>query len=134
MKTPVPNKDELSQNLGKLFYAIAVADKTIRQEEIDAFNNALKKGWDVPDIDSTQPNSGIPKQIQFHFMQLKQTNADSETCFLEFSTFFKTHPILFDGNIKKLIWETAQSIASSFAQKNKSELIILAKLKLLLQS
>ena len=35
-------------------------------------------------------------------------------------------------DIKELIFKTADEIASSFAQKNKSELILLAKLKLLL--
>jgi len=63
--------NEFYQSLGKLFYAVAMADKNVRPVD--------------------------------------------------------------NKHIKQLIFKTADDIASSFANKNKSELILLAKLKLLLQ-
>ncbi|AXT20376.1 hypothetical protein D7030_04445 [Flavobacteriaceae bacterium AU392] len=47
-----------------------------------------------------------------------------------FLKFKRDNEDLFSKEIKTLILKTANAIASSFANKNKSELIILAKLSL----
>jgi len=127
-------KNNLHQNLGKLFYAVAMADKKIEEEEMVALKTDISQRWynldSVPngfDLDGHQ-------EIITAFKQLEHTKAESDICFSEFQEFFKEHKPLFNEDIRKLIWHTTQSIASSFANKNKSELIVLAKLKMLLES
>ena len=53
---------------------------------------------------------------------------DSKTCFNSFLNFLNMNKSLFTENRKTLILKIANAIASSFSNRNKSELIILAKL------
>ena len=68
------------------------------------------------------------------FKEMGITGAKSDDCFLAFQLFFSENKSLFSQELKKLIWDTAQAIASSYAKKNKSELVLLAKLRILLQA
>ena len=127
-------KNNLHQYLGKLFYAVAMADKKIEEEEIAALKTDILLRW--YNLDSI-PNGLIldgHQEILTVFTHLQNTNAESNICFSEFHEFFDAHKKLFNEDLRKLIWDTTQVIASSFANKNKSELILLAKLKMLLET
>jgi hypothetical protein len=65
-------------------------------------------------------------------LQLKGLDAD--ICFKEFIEYKKEHSYFFTEELNHLIMQTAEKIASSFAGKNKSELIMLAKLNLHLKN
>ena len=125
------SKDKLDDYLGKLFYAIAIADKKIHSKEIETLNKVIKEKWPASEQDSVISLSGSQNQIQNTFSQLQKIEADGETCFLEFRMYFIERPYLFTNELRIKIWDTAQLIANSFATKNKSELILLAKLKTL---
>lgn len=125
--------NELYQNLGKLFYAIAMADKKVVPEEIEKLKDDVRKYWlSVDDIED-EFGTDAAYQIEIVFDWLQEEELESQLYFEEFMDFFKAHPSKFNDRIKELIWVTADDIASSFAGKNKSELIFLAKLKMLLQ-
>ena len=127
-------KTQLNYYLGKLFYAVAIVDKKINPEEIETLNKTIVLNWSDPGQNSDVTSSESPKQIQQTFGQMRNIEADSETCFSEFRMFYNGHIYLFTDEIREKIWDTSQAIASSFANKNKSELILLAKLKTLLQN
>ena len=57
----------------------------------------------------------------------------ADTCFEEFKSFKVVHESLFTKERKQLIWKTCNEIANSFSGKNKSEIIILARLKMVLE-
>ena len=127
-------KNKLHENIGKLFYAVAMADKKIEEEELVALKTDISQRW--CNLDS-KPNGLVldgHQEIFTVFTHLQNTNAQSDLCFLEFRHFFNEHQNLFNTDLRKLIWDTAQAVASSFAKKNKSELIVLAKLKMLLET
>ncbi len=127
-------KNKLLENLGKLFYAVAMADKKIEEEEIAALKTNILQRWDSPD---SKPNGLVldgHQEIFTIFKELQNTRAESETCYMQFQEFFNEHKQLFNEDLRKLIWDTTQGIASSYAKKNKSELIVLAKLKMLLET
>ena len=127
-------KNKLLENLGKLFYAVAMADKKIEEEEIAALKTNILQRWDSPD---SKPNWLVldgHQEIFTIFKELQNTRAESETCYMQFQEFFNEHKQLFNEDLRKLIWDTTQGIASSYAKKNKSELIVLAKLKMLLET
>lgn len=128
------SKDKLDDYLGKLFYAIAIADKKIHSKEIETLNKVIKEKWPASEQDSVISLSGSQNQILNTFSQLQKIEADRETCFLEFRMYFIERPYLFTNELRIKIWDTAQLIANSFATKNKSELILLAKLKTLLNT
>lgn len=120
------------QNLGKLFYAIAMADKQVRPNELKKLIEDVRKYW-VP-VDKVEDEFGTDAafQIEIVFDWLFLEEKEDTHYYQEFLDFYKEHPSFFTLDIKKIIWKTADDIASSYSGKNKSELIILAKLKQLL--
>ena len=124
--------NELYQYLGKLFYAVAIADRTIHLKELEKLKEMVRKHWlDVDDIED-EYGEDAAFQIEVVFDWLLEYEKDGHNCFNEFKVFFKEHPSHFTPEIKDIIMATANAIARSFAGTNKSELVILAKLKLLL--
>lgn len=126
--------NELYQNLGKLFYAVAMVDKTIRPIEVQRLKEAVKEKWLKVDAIEDEFGTDAAYQIEIVFDWLQEEEHDGQIYFDEFKDFFKEHKDRINPNIITLIWKTADAIAASFAGKNKSELIILAKLKLFLKS
>ena len=109
------------QNLGKLFYAISATDKSINEEEITTLKKIIKSEW-------TKDFHLVNIEITFH--RLKKENASSEKCFHDFVVYKTENSFLFSSQLKRLISHTAGAIASSFSNRNKSELIMLAQLEL----
>lgn len=116
------------QNLGKLFYAIAAADKMVHELEVNKLKELVKKHWLEVDTIEDAYHTDAAYQIEIVFDWLNNNDFKTETCFEDFVAFKKEHPTLFTQAINKLIMQTASAIAASFSGLNKSELIILAKL------
>jgi hypothetical protein len=134
MIVPKSLSTQAYQYIGYLFYAVAAVDKTIDNKEIEILKVLVKEHW--LEVDSTNDNFGSDAayQIEIVFDWLKEENWDSDTCFTKFEDYYKDHANLFSEGVKSLIITTAASIAESYAGKNKSELIILAKIEALLKS
>ncbi len=125
--------NEFYQNLGKLFYAIAMADRNIHVKEIDKLKSFIRKYWlEVDDIED-EYGEDAAFQIESVFDWLLEYEKDAEQCFKEFEDFYKDHPSKFNSYIKVLILDTANAIANASYGKNKSELVRLANLQMLLQ-
>ena len=121
------------QHLGKLFYAMAMADKNLMSEEVDKLKEDVRKYWlDVDDVED-EFGTDAAYQIEIVFDWLAQEESEGTVFYGEFVDFYRAHPSVFTDAIKKLILITANDIAASFAGKNKSELILLAKLNLLFE-
>lgn len=121
---------EFYQNLGKLFYAIAASDKIIREAEINILKEIIKSKWVPLDDYEDEFHVDAAYQIETVFDWLESEECKAERCFKEFESFKKENEELFNDKRKQLIWMTSNAIANSFSGKNKSELIILAKLKM----
>lgn len=127
-------RKQFYQNLGKLFYAIAIADKKVHASEIKKLREAVDKQW--LDVDKVTDEFGTDAAYQIEIVfdwLLEQEEKESETYFEEFRSYYKDNSSEFTDTIKSLVWKTADDIAASFSGKNKSELVLLAKLKSLLQ-
>ncbi|MFN4763038.1 hypothetical protein ACKGJN_07955 [Gillisia sp. Q332] len=123
---------KLYQNLGKLFYAVAASDKVVREEEKNALKNIVKEEWlDVDDF-KDEYGSDAAYLIEIIFDWLDENEPSAFSAFNDFKDFKKDHEEFFTPGINKLIWKTADQIASSFSGKNKSELIMLSELKAIL--
>ena len=118
----------LYQHIGKLFYAIASADGTIRNEEILGLEKMIKKYWMA---DQHKPNASL---IYDGFNDQLMKKTDPETCFNDFMEYRKSSPHKFTEELRSAIVKSAHEIAASFSNKNKSELIFLAKLSIDLRS
>ncbi|WP_420322028.1 hypothetical protein [Flagellimonas sp.] len=124
--------NEFYQNLGKLFYYIAMADSSIRVEEIEKLKTFIRKYW--LDVDGLEDEYGKDAafQIEAVFNRLLEYEADPEASFNEFKSFYNNHKEKFNSYIKVLILDTAHAITNTVYGKNKAELIALANLQLLL--
>ena len=122
------------QVLGKLFYAIASTDNKVKKEEYDMLKKVIKSHW--VSVDSTEDihGSGIAFQIEIIFDWLSDFQLNSDHCFEAFTSYKGKHPSLFSTEIEQRIWQTANEIATVSSRKNNSELVILAKLKLALDT
>ncbi len=129
MKTKKKMTMKFYQNLGKLFYAIAAADKVVRKEEFDKLKEIVKEQWLEVDTIEDAYNTDAAYQIEFIFDWLnKENNLNTQLCFNDFISYKNEQNHLFTEEIKKIILKTASAIAASFSGVNKSELIMLAKL------
>ncbi|MFO8145841.1 MAG: hypothetical protein ACQEWG_03350 [Bacteroidota bacterium] len=123
---------KLYQNLGKLFYAIAAADKVVHEEEKNALKNIVKEDWVNVDDFKDDYGTDAAYLIEIIFDWLDENQPSAFSAFNDFRDFKKDNEEFFTPGINKLIWKTADQIASSFSGKNKSELIMLSQLKAIL--
>lgn len=122
---------EFYQNLGKLFYAIAAIDHSVREEELNKLKEIVKKEWLTTNLIDEASKTEVEASIINTFKWLQQDNEyNAETCYDGFLAFKKEHEHLFSTNINTLIFKTAKAIASSFSGVNKGELILLTKLQI----
>ena len=127
-----PNTDiNFYQNLGKLFYAIAAVDKTVKDKEFSTLETIIRNDWFLEKNILKDFNQKKADTILNTFKWLQNDNEYSaEACYNSFINYNKAHKSLFNKDINSQILKTANHIAASFSKKNKSELIILAKLNL----
>jgi len=129
MKNKIQLNVHFYKILGKLFYAIAAADGVVKPAEFDKLKDIINSKW--LSVDDTEDDfyTDAAYQIEFVFDWLNnQDQLNAEACFSHFIDFKNEQKHFFTPVIKNLILETAHEIANSFAGKNKSELIMLAKL------
>ncbi len=127
------NKDvTFYHNLGKLFYAIAAADKVVRDEEFSRLQYCVLNYW--LEIDDLQDAFGADAAylIEIVFEGVEAFNEDPQKMFSDFLDYKNEHPHFFTIEIKNIILQTAWTIGRAFSGLNKSELIMLGKLELVL--
>ncbi len=118
-------------SLGKLFYAVAAVDKKIPSEEIQTLNQLIEEYWtDCDALDGITARDPA-YQIIATFEKLFRKETSSIIAYREFEHFYKNHKAFFTKSAKYTALLTAEAIISAFDKKNKSELQILIKLKLL---
>ena len=134
METSLKLEIEFYQNLGKLFYAIAASDKIVRPSEIETLLELVKSEWLPLDTfeDEFQVDAAYQIETVFDWLDA-EGGLSADSCFKDFKSFKAENETLFNEKRKQLIWKTSNAIANSFSGKNKSELLILAKLKMLLE-
>jgi hypothetical protein len=120
------------QQLGKLFYGVALSDKTVRKEEISKLKEIVKKEW-VP-IETTLNEYGDDSayQIEIVFDWLVENDWNIGKVIPNFKIFKKEHSSLFTPQVNELILKTAKAIAVSFLVKNKSESALITELSTIL--
>jgi len=115
------------KNVGSLFYAIAAADKKVESNEILVLKNSITTQWlpvSLFDTDALQEITNTFNSLH------KENKQDPEVLYQDFIRYKNKEKHLFTSTVTNLILQTANAIASSFSGRNKSELIMLAKLEI----
>jgi hypothetical protein len=131
MKIPKELQNDFYQNLGKLFYAIAAADKIVKDDEIETLKKNVNTHWLSFQAPKSKEDIEPMKDLKKIFFECLKNQQTAMSAFQDFKSFFEENQNLFDDEVKILIWKTAKSIADSFSGKNKSELVMLVELSVL---
>ena len=126
--------NEFYQNLGRLFYAVAMADLSIHVNEIDRLKEVVRDHW--LHLDDLEDDYGTDAafQIETVFDWLLEYGGDGDEIYEEFEAFYTEHKALFPKNVKQLVMSTSRAITSAFGGSNKSELILLGRIELLFRT
>ncbi|MCP9200165.1 hypothetical protein MKO06_09610 [Gramella sp. GC03-9] len=128
MKLEDDLKDRFYQKLGALFYSVAAADKVVHPKEIKTLKELILKKWKATEAYKDHFGSDVIHQMEVVFDWLEYKNTAAEESFNTFKDYYLDNRSLFTPERKDLIMKTASKIAHSYADVNKSELIILSKL------
>ena len=122
------------QNLGKLFYAVAMADHKVHQKEVEKLEELVREHWiDVDDVED-EFGTDAAYQISIVFDWLLGQEKNGNEAFEEFEQYYRDQPKRFTSSVKALAMSTSRAIAAAFSGKNKAELLMLGRLQLLLGS
>ncbi len=122
------------QNIGELFYAVAAADKVVRDAEYKILSRLVEEEWKSLDDYEDKFGTDAAYQIAIVFEWFDYERMDANDCFNSFSDYYKEHKKHFTEERKKLMLKTVKKIAHSFSATNKSELIMTDKLQLLFKN
>ncbi|MDC7997471.1 hypothetical protein [Gilvibacter sediminis] len=120
------------QHLGHLFYAVAASDKVVRNAEIETMQALVLSKWVPLGEASDEFDTDLGYHIEIVFEWLKHNATDADDSFQRFANYAEEHPDEFTPKRRQMIWQTANDIADAFSGTNKSELIMLSKLRLVL--
>jgi hypothetical protein len=120
------------QQLGKLFYSVASVDKTVRKEEIAQLNEIVKKEWLPIENNLNEFGDDAAYQIEIVFDYMVENDWKIGKIIRDLEDFKKEHPSLFTSQVNDLILKTAKAITNSFSGKNKSESVMIEKLRAVL--
>jgi hypothetical protein len=122
------------QLLGRVFFAAAKADSVIRPEEVEALKKIVKELWlDVDDaVDNYDSDAAFQIEIVFDYLVNNEVVVDN--VINELKTYKSIHSVIFTERIIGLILETTSRIISSFAKRNKSELVFFSQLQFALKN
>lgn len=119
------------QKTGKVLFAIAMADNKLDEKEYETLQKLIQEEWRLFFLD--EGDIKHISQMKNVFDWLIENPKSEEEILTEYENFKNKNPSIFTSEIKDFVYKTANKIAASYANKNKSELIILAKLHFILK-
>jgi hypothetical protein len=118
---------EFFKNLSCLFYSISASDKNIAGKEKRKIIDLVERYWT-----SNKDDFDSKAYIYSELKRLIESRFNSEVAFDNFKSYFQKNQSMFSFELRKKIMDSAYEIANAFAKRNKSELLLLSKLHLLL--
>lgn len=123
----------LYQLLGRVFYAAAQADGVIHEEEVAILKTTVRDVWLDFERALDPFETDAAYQIEIVFDYLYQNDVDLGGVLTEVKDFKRIHVSIFNPELIELIMSTSYKIVSSFAKRNKSELVFLSQLRSVLE-
>ena len=113
---------EFYESVANLFYAVSMADKKMTIEEKKSIVKRVQKNW------STSEDKSDSELIYERLRHLIGEKASSEEAYDNFKNYYLEHQKEFSKEVIHNLLVASHEITGTYAGKNKSELIILAKL------
>lgn len=116
-------------HLGRLIYAVAMADGRFQKTETERFYNILKEEL-IPLEDSRDVyGTDNAYYAEFELERLIDKKVDKNEAFASFVLFMENNRNSFDANLQKLSYDVAMKIAKAHAGIDSSECQLLNELK-----
>ncbi len=115
------------KSIAHLFYAVSMADNVITVEEKKSIVKRVEKNWALSN------DASVSVFIYETLRSLVGEKVSAEEAYKNFKDYYTTHQKDFSEKTIRNLLATAHEISNATAGKNKSELIILAKLYKLFQ-
>ena len=125
--------DVFYRQLGKIFYGVAMSDKTIREEEYLIFQKRIENDWVKKENLLTNSSENSVNQIKTMFDWMSRNKVETSIVLEDFEKYKNENDEFFTPEINESILKTANAIAGLNYNKNKSELIFLTKLENILK-
>jgi len=122
------------QQLARLFYAIAATDGKVRKQEEEELKKIVKNEWLSFDASCDEYGIDFVCYILITFDWLQENNWGIKRAISDFKAYRKNNKELFTDPINQLILKTSAAVASAFAHRNKSELVLLSQLSMVLNN
>jgi len=119
------------QKTGKILFAIAMADKKIAPQEYEALQSLIQEELKLTYLKEDEIKHIT--QLKYAFDWMVENPKSTDDILAEYKEFKNENRALFTPEIIDFIYKTANRIAGSYANKNKSELVVLAKIHFILK-
>ena len=117
--------------VSSLLYAIAISDVRLHQIEKDVLIKAITTYHELL-LNEDQTNIPVTQEYgPVMFKTLSEVDSNAWELFNNFEKYYLDHQSEFNINTKQWIIAKANEIGSSYAGQNKSEVVLIARLRLL---
>ena len=117
------------KELGKLLYAIAIADSNISKKEKEEISKQIAERLLHKEVDSDQIGSNEAWITQFSFETTEDAGTTSEEAFEEFLTFIRLYHNELSEQEIEICYRVSEHVANAYRHINKKESNILQKLR-----
>lgn len=121
--------EQFYQQLGRVFFLVAYADKDIHENEVAILKKTVNDIWLDFDhtFDETEADTGYQIEYMFDFLM---TAPKSENAIItDFKVFVNDHKKMFNSKTNRLILETCEAIAKAFEGVNNDEERVIEKIR-----
>jgi hypothetical protein len=123
------NYQKIYEKLGYLFYAIAAADKKVKQVEILKLKEIVAHEWLPLEDSKDEYDTEAAHYILIAFDYLHAEGVNSKEAFQTFMEYFKDNKNKMKDSLKSKILSSATLLANAFSGTNKAELSYLKQLE-----
>jgi hypothetical protein len=117
------------KELGKLLYAMALADKTITKEEKEEVSKQIAERLLHKEVDADQFGSNEAWITQFSFDTTEEVGGSGEEAFEEFLTFIKQYRNELTEQEIEICYRLSEHVANAYRHVNKNESKMLTSLR-----
>ena len=117
------------KELGKLLYAMALADKTITKEEKEEVSKQIAERLLHKEVDADQFGSNEAWITQFSFDTTEEVGGGGEEAFEEFLTFIKQYRNELTEQEIEICYRLSEHVANAYRHVNKNESKMLISLR-----
>jgi len=125
--------EQVAKAIGYVVYAVASADNHVALEEKKIAHDLINEHWtllaDNEDPFGVRALDFVDKII----VSFDEDHLDSEKAFDSFKKIFEEQKNDFTPEIKQFILDLCIKVGSAFNQMNKSELVLLSRIEMLLK-